>query len=302
MLPMTEPVRFAFPAMGSECVFHLHAADVGMAQAAEAEVIRIEHRYSRYRADSVLARINRQAAVGGELEVDVETAALLDYAFACHRKSGGLFDITTGILRRTWDFSTGRAPAMGEIDRWLPYVGLDKIRWSRPVLSFPIAGVELDFGGIGKEYAADRAAALCAEAGVVHGLIDLGGDIRVIGPRPDGTPWSVQICDPRSPGRFIGTVALAAGGLATSGDYARCIIIDGVRHGHILHPHTGWPVRGLAGVSVMADTCLLAGSVATIAMLKGSAGTTWLAELGVRCLWADTAGRSGGTEGGPVRA
>lgn len=287
--------RFSFSAMGSECVFHLYDADAAIAQAAETEVVRIEQRYSRYRADSVLAQINLAAAAGGAIEVDEETAALLDYAWACHRKSDGLFDITTGILRRAWNFSSGRAPAAAEIEKWLPFVGLDKVSWERPRLSFPLAGVELDLGGIGKEYAADRAAAVCAEAGVAQGLVDLGGDLSVIGPRPDGSPWPIHVRDPRAPGRALAVFPLAAGGLATSGDYERGLVIDGQRLGHILNPRTGWPVRGLAGVSVVADSCLVAGSVATIAMLKGVAGPAWLEELGVRCVWVDTDGREGGS-------
>ena len=292
---MPESTRYGFTAMGSECALHLYGADHASAEAAEAEVVRIEHRYSRYRDDSVLAEINRAAAAGGAIEVDDETAALLDYAFACHRKSGGLFDITTGILRRAWDFSSGRAPAPGEIERWLPFVGLDKVRWESPRLSFPVAGVELDLGGVGKEYAADRAAAVLADAGVRHGLVDLGGDLRALGPRPDGTPWPIHIRDPRTPGQALGVVPLTEGGLATSGDYERCVVIGGRRYGHILNPHTGWPVQGLVGVSVVAETCLVAGSVATIAMLKGAAGAAWLDELGVRCVWLDTEGRTGGT-------
>jgi FAD:protein FMN transferase len=292
---VSEPSRFAFIAMGSECVLHLDDANAATAHAAELEVLRIEHRYSRYRADSVLSQINRVAATGGALEVDDETAALIDYAFACYRKSDGLFDITTGILRRAWNFSSGRVPAPAEIEQWLPFVGLDKIHWDAPRLSFPTAGVELDFGGIGKEYAADRAAAVCIGAGVTHGLVDLGGDLCVIGPRSDDTPWPIHIRDPRTPGQALAHVSLAVGGLATSGDYERCVVIDGQRYGHILNPHTGWPMRGLAGVSVVADTCLLAGSISTIAMLKGAGGVAWLDQLGVRCVWIDTEGRTGGS-------
>ncbi len=292
---MTEPSRFGFTAMGSACMLHLHDADLWVAQAAETEVLRIEQRYSRYRPDSLLSHINRVAAEGGSLEVDQETSALIDYAFACHRQSGGLFDITTGILRRAWNFSAGQAPAQPEIDRWLPLVGLDKISWKSPALSFPVAGVELDFGGIGKEYAADRAAAVCQESGVAHGLIELGGDIRAIGPHPDGAPWDISIRDPRTRGQSLAQVALSTGALATSGDYERCITIDGRRYGHILNPHTGWPVLGLASVSVVAGTCLVAGSISTIALLRGVAGVGWLKERGLPCVWVDREGAQGGS-------
>lgn len=287
--------RFEFAAMGSACALHLPGVPVSVAHAAEAEVARIERRYSRYRDDSVLADLNRVAAAGGSLVVDEETAGLLDYAMACHRQSGGRFDITTGVLRRVWNFSGGRPPAAEEIARWLPLVGWDKIRWERPRLSFPVPGMELDFGGIGKEYAADRAAEVCLAAGMTHGLIDLGGDLRAFGPQPDGSPWTVDIRNPQASGHPLATIKLACGGLATSGDYERCIVVDGVRLGHILDPLTGWPTRGLASVSVVAHTCLLAGSLATIAMLKGAAGPGWLAELGVRGVWLDVDGCKGDT-------
>ena len=297
---MMEPSRFVFLAMGSECVLDLYATDTRAAEAAEAEVSRIEHRLSRHLPDSILSKINRVAAQGGEIEVDDEMASLIDYAYACHRKSEGLFDITTGILRRAWNFSTGQAPTAAEIEHWLPYVGLQKILWERPKLAFPIPGIELDFGGIGKEYAADRVAAVCAGFGVVHGLVNLGGDLRVIGPRPDGSPWPISICDPQMPGKAHSVVHVASGGLTTSGDYERCVTIDGLRYGHILNPFTGWPVRGLAGVTVAADTCLVAGSVSTIAMLKGVAGIPWLSGLGLPYLWIDSEGNTGSKMNGSL--
>lgn len=286
---------FVFTAMGSECILNLHDADSALAKAAEDEIFRIERRYSRYRADSVLADINRTSAMGGSIEVDDETASLLDYAFSCHRKSRGLFDITTGVLREAWNLSRARVPTSTEIEGLLAFVGLEKVIWARPKLSFPIAGIEFDFGGICKEYAADRAAAICSEAGVASGFVNLGGDISVIGPRPDGTPWPVRIRDPRSPDRSFAVVHLSKGGLATSGDYERCITVEGRRYSHILNPRTGWPSSGLSSVSVVADTCLLAGSVASLAMLMGLDGPAWLSGLGVTHVWADAEGATGGS-------
>jgi thiamine biosynthesis lipoprotein len=291
---MTESTLTRFLAMGSECSFHLFGDQGAAARAALTEVFRIENRYSRYLSTSLLAEINRVAAVGGGIGVDDETAALLDHAFACHRKSGGLFDITTGILRRAWDFSSGRVPPPEESARWLRLVGLPKVRWERPLLSFPVAGMELDFGGLAKEYAADRAAEVCRDHGIAHGLVDLGGDIRVVGPRPDGSPWSICIRDPRTPGSSLAQVSLFTGGLATSGDYERYVQGEVGRLGHILSPVTGRPVHGLASVSVIADTCLVAGSLATIAMLKADGGAGWLGELAVPSLWLDAAGCTGG--------
>jgi thiamine biosynthesis lipoprotein len=158
------------------------------------------------------------------------------------------------------------------------------------------AGMELDFGGIVKEYAADRLATLCADAGCTQGFVNLGGDIRVMGPKPDGSPWQIAIQDPRARDeRALLTLPVLRGGIATSGDYARCIEIDGVRYGHVLDPRTGWPVQHLASVTVLADFCVLAGSAATIALLRAAAGPAWLAQLGLPHLWVDTRGHSGGT-------
>ena len=292
---MPEATRYSFPAMGSDCVLHLFGASAQIAAAAEAEVVRIEQRYSRFQPDSLLSEINRVAAAGGALDVDDETAALLDYALAAHRKSAGAFDITIGILRRAWNFSSGQLPENAAVDRLLPFVGLDKLHWQRPRLSFPVPGVELDFGGIGKEYAADRAATICAEAGVVHGLVDLGGDLRAIGPQANGAAWEVHLRDPRRSGATLAILPLARGGLATSGDYERCVVLDGRRYSHILDPRTGWPVHGLASVTVIAESCLVAGSLATIAMLKGHDGAAWLQQLGVACAWCAVDGRTGGS-------
>lgn len=155
--------------------------------------------------------------------------------------------------------------------------------------------MELDFGGIVKEYAVDRAVTLCREAGVESGIINLGGDIKVIGPRPDKRTWQVGISHPRQKGAFLDTLALQNGAVATSGDYERCIVVNGVRYGHIFNPKTGWPVRHLATVTVVADFCVIAGSAATIAMLKEEQGSAWLEELGLPHLWVEVNGRRGGS-------
>jgi thiamine biosynthesis lipoprotein len=286
---------FVFTAMGSDCVLNLHGADTAIAKAAEDEVSRIERRHSHYLADSVLAHINQVSAIGGTLAVDEETSFLLDYAFACHRKSRGLFDITTGVLRKAWNFPGSQVPEAAEIERLLAFVGLEKVIWARPLLSFPITGVELDFGGICKEYTADRVAAIYSEAGVDSGFVNLGGDISVIGPRPDGTPWPVHIRDPRAPDRSYAVIHLSKGSLATSGDYERFINVGGKRYNHIINPRTVWPSGGLSSVSVVAETCLLAGSVASLAMLMGLDGPAWLSGLGVANLWADDDGANGGS-------
>ncbi|HEV8256372.1 MAG TPA: FAD:protein FMN transferase [Casimicrobiaceae bacterium] len=291
--------RFPFPAMGSRCEVRLYAGDEASAsacaQAAIADVLRLEAKYSRYRDDSVTAAINRVAAAGGAVDVDAETATLLDYATTCFEQSDGLFDLTAGILREAWSAERRELPGRDALQRLLVRVGWSKVRWQRPRLAFGVPGMEIDFGGVVKEYAADRAATLCAEAGFLHGLVDLGGDIKIVGPHPDGTPWVVGIQHPRDPGAVMATLDLFHGAIATSGDYERFVEIGGRRYSHILSPRTGMPVNGLAGVSVAAPECVVAGSATTIAMLMEDRGPEWLDEVGLPHVWMDQKLHVGGT-------
>jgi thiamine biosynthesis lipoprotein len=284
-----------FRAMGSPCEIRVYGESRkqcdALARVGIDEVERLEAKYSRYRADSALSLINAGAGDAQGVEVDAETARLLDYAATAWSESGGLFDPTSGVLRRVWNWKSGRVPGQDEIDAVLACVGWAKLEWRRPRLALPVAGMELDFGGFVKEYAADRVAELCRAAGARHGLVDLGGDLAVIGPHPDGSPWLVGIRDPRSPKQPMATVQLLGGGIATSGDYERGMTVDGVRYTHVLDPRTGWPVRGMKSVSVAAQRCLIAGTATTVAMLKGAIdGPRWLDELGLPSLYMDESG------------
>jgi thiamine biosynthesis lipoprotein len=297
MATATAPLSVQFQAMGSPCELKLHAAPALAARIeaqARAELERLEQRYSRYRPSSLLSGINAMGLHGGSIEVDEETAQLLDYAATCHAQSDGLFDITSGVLRKAWRFREGQLPSQAEVQALLAHVGWGKVGWQRPQLELP-AGVELDFGGIVKEYAADRVATLCMQAGCASALVNLGGDIRATAPQPGGEPWRIGIRDPRaSDARPLHVLALGRGAIATSGDYERCIEIDGRRYGHVLDPRTGWPVQHLASVTVLADFCVLAGSAATVALLREADGPRWLAGLGLPHLWIDTQGHAGG--------
>ena len=289
-----------FYAMASDCAVHLCGETAEylerFAAAAEAEVRRIEARYSRYRGDSELARINKVAATGGVIDIDAETVGLIAYAKACFAKSDGAFDITSGLLRTVWDFSVSRLPDQSSIDSILPLIGLDNVALVDSQLHFRKPGMELDFGGLGKEYAADRAAGVCIDLGARHGFVDLGGDISVIGPQSDGHPWRIGIRHPRDAKKLVAEIALPSGAQATSGDYERFIEVDGRRYCHILDSRTGWPARGLSSVTVISDHCLVAGSLSTAAMLKGADGAAWLHGLGVRHIAIDAHGKFCGTE------
>ncbi len=270
---------FQFSAMGSDCEVHIagnvsenHARNA--AQVAIFEVRRVEAKYSRYRADSVVSQINAAAGKGTPVPVDDETADLLAYADQMYWASDGLFDITSGVLSRAWDFRAGRLPTRQALHTLRQCVGwsLTELERAPGHSSFALlrTGMEIDLGGFGKEYAADRAAVLLQERSVRHGFVNLGGDIRIVGPRADGSPWQMAIRHPREEDRPLATIELPDGGLATSGDYERYFIgPDGERYCHVLNPQTGWPVRAWRSISVVAPLCLAAGSTCTIAMLKG---------------------------------
>lgn len=279
--------------MGSPCELRVWACADAALDAAQAELERLEAKYSRYRDDSLTSRINRSAG-GAAVEVDAETAGLLDYAAQAWQQSGGRFDLSTGALRRAWDFKSGRLPSPEVLEAARAVIGWSKLDWHRPQLRLP-AGMELDFGGLVKEYAADRVAQLLREHGARGGWVDLGGDIAVVGPQPDGSAWRIGIRDPQQRERALAVIELDRGGLATSGDYERGMTLDRVRYSHLLDPLSGWPVRSAASVSVAAPLCLLAGTASTSAMLMGEGAEAWLRELGLPWLLVSQDGRLRGS-------
>ena len=291
---MPKPASFEFQAMGSKCVLLLFAPshkDASQAAAAAiGEVHRIERTYSRYQLGNVTHAINAAGEAGGTVEVDSETADLIDISFEAYSLSEGLFDITSGALREVWNGQTKQLPAQDILDGLLARIGLQKVLWHRPVLSFTRPLMQIDLGGIGKEYAADRAAEACRAHVVNQGMVNLGGDISIVGPRPDGEPWRIGVNNPKAPENVMATLFTHSGGVATSGDYIQYREIEGRRYSHILNPITGWPARNLSSVTVGAQSCLIAGIYSTIAMLKGEAGAQWLREQGVPHIFANEDG------------
>lgn len=271
--------------MASPCEALIRCDSEGQAQKAlaviAAEAWRIEDKFSRYRADNVVAAINNSK--GEFVEVDDETANLIDFAVSLHELSEKLFDITSGVLRRVWRFDgSDRLPGRKAVADILAFVGWDKVRWERPRLRLR-PGMQIDFGGIGKEYAVDRAAGLAAEL-VPNCLVNFGGDLATSGAQDAVPPWQVGVETPDSAGqRADRLIRLARGGLATSGDARRFLMKNGKRYSHILNPLTGWPVASAPrSVTVAADTCTQAGMLATLAMLRGADAEKFLEAQGVK--------------------
>lgn len=275
-----------FRAMASPCEVLVDTDDPDEAacalRIAETEAGRIEAKFSRYRVGNIVDRINQ--AAGEPVPVDAETAQLLDFAASCYEMSGGLFDITSGALRRAWTFDGGtRVPEPATLRALLEHIGWDKVRWDGASIAMP-AGMEIDLGGFGKEYAVDRAAALVRTEVPRAILVNFGGDLVASGPRRDGRSWSVGIEDPHNPGAAaLYRIEIDRGGIATSGDARRFVLWRGRRLGHILNPRTGWPVEGgPRSVTVLAATCLEAGTLATLAQLQGAGARSFLDAQGAR--------------------
>lgn len=262
-----------FVAMACPCEVLIEDAPENLArqivETVAASAWRVERKFSRYRTDSVVHRIN--ASGGQPVRVDAETANLLDFSATLTTLTNGGFDITSGVLRKVWTFDGGdHVPSQEEINALLSLVGWNKVTWRRPLFTLP-AGMQIDFGGIGKEYAVDSATMLVESlAAGISCLINFGGDMAVRNPRRDGMHWRIGIEGADRSGEATQIVALKRGGIATSGDSRRYVYRDGRRYSHILDARTGWPVRNAPrSITVAADTCTQAGTITTLAMLQG---------------------------------
>lgn len=275
-----------FVAMASPCEVLIDDAPSSLARevvdTVAAEAWRIERKFSRYRTDSAVHRINESA--GAETVVDEESANLLDFAATLTRLSEGAFDITSGVLRKVWKFDGGdHVPSQAQIEALLESVGWHRIEWRRPVIKLQ-AGMQIDLGGIGKEYAVDAAAGLAEKSAPgLSCLINFGGDVAVRSARQDGRPWRIGIESSARIGAAERVVQLSRGALATSGDSRRFVFRDGHRYSHILDARTGWPVPNAPhSITVAADTCTQAGTLTTLAMLQGDNAESMLRASGLQ--------------------
>ena len=260
-----------FMAMASPCDVLMEVEDESLAQeilnAVADEAWRIEDKFSRYKKDNVIFRINHSQ--GDAVAIDEEASRLLDFSNELFEISEGLFDVTSGVLRQIWTFDGGdHLPTKKQVKKILKNIGWQKVIHEKTTVVLP-AGMEIDLGGIGKEYAVDRCVQIARQKTKQSVLVNFGGDLSMTTARKDKAFWSV--------GRLItgsdeacGMFQLYSGAIATSGDANRYLLKDGVRYSHILNPLTGWPVIDAPHtVSVAAPTCVEAGMMSTLAMLQG---------------------------------
>ncbi len=275
-----------FSAMASPCEILAETEDRKLAakllDIVSTEALRIEQKFSRYRDDNILHKIN--SSNGKPVEVDTETAHLLEFSQTLYTLSDKLFDITSGVLREAWKFDgSDRIPDPESVLKILPRIGWDKVSWQNPILQMQ-DGMQIDFGGIGKEYAVDRTMLKIRSITDTPCLINFGGDLAITKPRAGNNAWQIGIESTLNPGQISEhLIRLYQGALATSGDVRRYLIKDGVRYSHILNPQTGWPIANAPhSVTVAAQTCTEAGMLSTLGMLKGIDCESFLEDEGVK--------------------
>ena len=242
---------------------------------------RIEQKFSRYLPNNLMANIHH--SMGKAVAIDDETFRLLEFANICFELSDGMFDITSGVLRKAWKFDgSDNVPTPNAVKVLMPHIGWQKVKYTQSSITLA-KGMELDFGGIGKEYAVDCVAKLCAESAPTTSIVvNFGGDIQVTRPRHNKQPWHIGIENPEDDNSTTKVLKIISGGLATSGDARRYLLNGGKRYSHILNPETGYPIENAArSVTIAAPHCIQAGLLATLALLKGVKAEAFLDDQAV---------------------
>ncbi len=281
-----------FFAMASQCEIIIETTKKSIAKrlgdALAHEVWRIEDKYSRYNVNSVCSKINQSQ--GQAVVIDNETYLLLNFADTCYQLSDGLFDITSGVLRRIWSFDcSANIPTTEEVNSLTAYIGWPKVHFDEKHIRLP-ENMEVDFGGIGKEYAVDRCILLSQAITDKPILVNLGGDLCATSPRKNNKAWQVGIDNPnvqvKKGQNQQMVVSLYQGALATSGDAQRYLLNKGKRYSHILNAKTGWPIENAPrSITVVAPQCIQAGILATLALLQGDNAENFLTEQDIK-FWA----------------
>jgi len=233
----------------------------------------IEAALSLYRPDSELCRLNALSGKGA-LTVGEHLRANLALAIRFGVLSGGAFDVTVGPVVRLWGFSGGNVPSewVGpeRLAEALDRVGYSRIRLTGDQAVLEGTNMVVDLGGIAKGYAVD----LCCEAllrrGARNFVVNLGGNMRAYGRPERGRAWQIGVRDPFNTGAIVGRLDLAEGmAVSTSGNYERFVEIGGKRYAHIIDPRTGYPVQGMAGVTVVAPSAADADALSTALFVLG---------------------------------
>lgn len=230
----------------------------------------LEDLFSRFVPESEVSAINRQA--GQWVQVSPLTLELVELGLEMGQITGGAFDITIGAVLDLWGFGSDlrRLPGEEELDRALATVDFTQVEVDRENSAVRIPeGAVLDLGGIAKGFIVDQGTKILREAGVERALINAGGDISVVGRRPDGRPWRVGVQDPDQPSSIRYIMPLDDRSVVTSGDYQRYFMVGNERYHHIIDPSTGYPARGLRSVTIVGDNPAVCDAISTAVFVLG---------------------------------
>lgn len=224
-------------------------------KAAFDEFKRIQTLSDRYDPDSQVSQINRMAGIS-PVKVSPDLLKMINDSIEVSRKTEGAFDVSVGSLTELWSIGHKGdfVPTQEEINKVLPLVDYRLIQTdaSSGTVFLPKAGMQLDLGGVAKDYALNKAVEILKAQGIQSALVNAGGDIQVIGTKPDGAPWRIGVQDPRNSEGVAAKVQLSQWNvLQTSGDYQRYFIKDGIRYAHILDPKTGRQPSEIASVTLV---------------------------------------------------
>lgn len=274
---MTPPLyrQFTFRALGTDCTIMFECSSHAEAGAFQSQAVQwvtsLEREFSRFIPDSLVSRINR--AAGREwVELSPEAMSLFSLCDWFHWSTRGVFDPAMLPLIDLWDyhFPARAVPDKSEVKDALARCGWTRVQRDGARIFLPEAGMGIDVGGIGKEYAVDRVFEMGQKRGIRNMLVDFGHDLRAGGEPPEGGPWKIGLENPAEPGRCWGGVFLRDRAVASSGNYLRHFTADGMQYGHILDPRSGWPVHNhTTSVSVIGGTCTEAGIMSTAAFVLG---------------------------------
>lgn len=236
--------------------------------AAFKEMQRIEKLFSKFDENSEVSRINKLAG-REEVIVTKEVLMLIQDSIYYSSISEGAFDITIGPLMELWGFvrKKNSMPDSSSIEETLRDVGYKNIiiNSEKQTITFLHEGIKIDFGGIAKGYAVDRAKDILLSHGIKNGMVNLGGNIFAFGERD----WRIGIQDPVNKGKLIGTLKLKNQAISTSGNYERFFESGGKRYSHIINPVTGWPSQGIISVTVVSNTAKEADALSTAIFVMG---------------------------------
>jgi FAD:protein FMN transferase len=257
------------------------------------EIRRLEALLSTWLPTSELSRVN--AAAGRDfVPVSHETFELLALSIEISELTGGAFDMTVGPAVRLWKVTeASRLPTPLELEIAAEYVDYHLVRLDaeNQAVLLQKPGMQIDVGGIGKGYAADRAVAVMKKAGATGALVAISGDFRIFGRRANGSAWPVGIQHPRQPDKVLATLESVDEAVSTSGDYERFFFKDGVRYHHILDPKTLMPARRCQSVTIVGPDPTTADGLATGVFVMGPhEGLALVEKLGIGAVIVDAKG------------